>query len=157
MYRIKISLVTLLAAFLTGCLSMPYYERTDVNVVVGNDSIARIGDTFFEHAFRAGADNGTGALLSSYVDNIENTSFKYVLTLSAATQDKVVLDYSEYVLSNLNQYGAISKNLNNWMRRSAYDRRLEYDLTESNKIFFKDVEFEVIQSIGGYVKYRRLK
>ena len=157
MIKAKIAILGLLAAFLTGCLSMPYYERTEATLAVNDDHIARVGDVFFEVAHRSGADNGTGALLNSYIDGIENKSFKYVLTVSSASRERLVLDYSEYTLASLNQYGAISKNLDNWVRRSAYDRRLDFDLTESNRVFYGEAEFEVIESLGGYVKYRRIK
>ena len=160
MKGIRIVILGLLAAFLTGCLTMPtfeYYERRDISMQVGEDNIARVTDVFFEDAFRAGTANAYGELISHRVEGTQNTSIRYLLTVSTATRDKLTLQYSEYVLQPLNQYGAISKNDNNWLRRSAFDQTLEFNLNESNKVFFKDYEFEVIESLGGYVKYIRTK
>jgi hypothetical protein len=145
-----IGIITLLFLFMgsfAGCAGVPV--NYDASPQVPNKILdTKIGDIFFERETMTGEDNRAGWVFFGNAMRIE-------LSVRAATKDKLVLDYSEYT-KPMNQSGGYQR-YGQWFKRPAFDKTMEYDLTDSKIISFQKYEFEIIEIKGGRITYKRLK
>lgn len=143
----KLCLVLLAALMLSGCAGAPInIDRVGQNPgIVLNTSI---GEIFFEREVMTGEDNHFGSVFYGDAHRIE-------LVVRSATKDKLVLDYSEYMKPVAGPYGGYRKD-GAWLKKSAFDKALEFDLNESKVVFFQKYEFEIIDVKGGRITYKRI-
>ena len=86
----------------------------------------------------------------------------FELIISSVSKNKLTLDYSEYILNINDQfsYRIVDGDkiiVNYWMKRIAFDKSFEYDISESKTICFKTYQFEITKIKNGSIFYIRKK
>jgi len=118
-------------------------QKVDLPLTIG------IGDVFFFQEVMTGEDNYFGSVF-------KGDAYKIELLVSSATKEKITLDYSEYMKPVAGQYGGYRKD-GPWIKKPAFDKTLEFDLKETNTIYYKGFEFEIVNISGGKISYKRIK
>lgn len=141
------TLSTVAAILVAGCAArVVNVDRSDQPP--GAALAANVGELFFSHELMTGEDNLFGVVF--YGDAIRTE-----LTITTATPDRIVLEYAEYTKPP-GPKGGYERN-GAWMRRTAFDRLLEFDIKASSTIRFKRYEFTVVGVEGGRVAYKRVR
>lgn len=144
----KLYFIAIASFILNGCAGAPIkIDRTDqdTNVILNTS----IGEIFFAREVMTGEDNYTGSVFNGDAYRVE-------LVVRSATKEKLVLDYSEYMKPIAGAYGGYRKD-GAWLKKPAFDKTLEFDLKETNVVFYQKYEFEIIEIKGGKITYRRTK
>jgi hypothetical protein len=145
---------------LSGCATLKQQNADSVvnSVVVGQESNAGIGDTFFTNE----TITGNEAIMSNGMveyDWIYGSANKMELTVAGATNEKLILNYAEYTKPPSPFDGDYPRFLKNdpWLIKSGFNSQFQYDLTTSKTVTFKGFEFQVLGVQNNTVTYKRTK
>lgn len=145
----KLCLLFMVSLFLFACAKITPINRETISQNMGVELNTSIGEIFFEKEEVSGRNNSMNGDWIFKAQRIE-------LSVRSATKEKLVLDYSEYYKKGSGKYGEITSR-DPWLKRPAFDKVLEFDLTETHNIYIKKYAFEIIDIKGGRIIYKRIK
>lgn len=112
------------------------------NLNLGGERIARVGDIFFDHE--------EGWSVVGDADPFHHDPFKFDLTIVELTDQKIGLQYAEYIRSSPIGFRFA------WLIKQGFNKRFDYAVADKI-IHFKDYEFEIVSVDKGQIKYKRIK
>lgn len=146
----------LVFVFFTSCMNLPKYSYTpfiNQTVGAGEEKVAGIGDSFFEHS------EGQTVTEPTYLPSgTVSSGFKYDLTVVELNKEKLSLQYNEFTYQPQARYADSMFIIGggDWLIKQGFNKRFDYAL--SDKIVrFRGYEFEVLAVEDGQITYRRLK
>ena len=115
------------------------------------------GNVFFKEEIMKGK-----LLSSSRHTKFYGVAGYFELVVSSVLKNKLTLDYSEYILNNNDMYSYMITDdgrmiIMSWLKRTAFDKSFEYDISESKTICFKTYQFEITKIENGSIFYIRKK
>ncbi|MBE7413882.1 MAG: hypothetical protein HS130_01085 [Deltaproteobacteria bacterium] len=140
----------LMVFLLAGCMATlsPYLNQS---VQEGEERVAGIGDTFFEHS---AGQNKTDPMMPM-LGEIPVSGEKYDLTILELNQERIGLQYNEFYYQPPHTIGNTTIP-GGWMVKQGFNNRFDYAVADKI-VRFKGYEFEVLSVENGQIKYRRLK
>jgi len=120
------------------------------------------GEVFFKEEIIIGEITTAKILNNSDYTKFYGNAGYFELIISSVSKNKLTLDYSEYILNINDQfsYRIVDGDkiiINYWMKKVAFDKIFEYDISESKTICFKTYQFEIIRVENGSIFYVRIK
>lgn len=133
-----------------GCSSMAF-KKIDSEILTPklNEEVSiNVGETFLNFERMTGTVNIDGMSVFG------GSADKFDLRLRSASNNKIVLDYSEYFKPNFDSGYAKD---GSWSIKPAFNKTLEYDLNSSKKVVYEKFEFEVSKVDSNKITYKRVK
>lgn len=142
-------LLLLALVMVAGCAGFKPFEPFETSIInQGEERLAGIGDTFFEHTE---GRKMTDPLLGEVVEG----TLKFDLTILELNKEKIGLQYNEFFYQPPTTIG-YKTTPGGWMVKQGYNKRFDYAVADK-VIRFKSYEFEIISAEPGRITYRRTK
>ncbi len=84
----------------------------------------------------------------------DGKAYRFDLVVEGFSKGILKLGYSEY-MKPPSKYGYYQNRA--WMKKSAFSRTLEFDLSESRIVAYKSYEFKILNVRGGRITYQRTR
>lgn len=140
----KIGLILLMLFLFNGCVPMQPTDSKPIEAGIPNIAVEKssgVGDAFFEFTH-----------MGSFWTN---DNWKFDLTIVELNDQKIGLQYSEYLYSQPRVVG-FTTIPGGWMIKDGFNKRFDYAVADK-VIRFKGYEFEVVSVEKGQIKYKRIK
>lgn len=139
---------TILITLFSACVATKVVSNKTENPFLGKVKTISVGDVFYENVNCYGEDNGAG-----YVYKGECS--KYDLTLVGQTDEKITLQYREYMKPVAGPYGGYRMDAP-WLVKDGFNRNLDYSIKEP-LIRYKNNTFQILELKSGMITYKKVQ